>query len=26
LPRTSFSVAIRAAEQLRPDHPIDSVQ
>jgi GNAT superfamily N-acetyltransferase len=26
LPRTSFSVAIRAPERLRPDHPIDPVQ
>lgn len=26
LPRTSFSVAIRATESLRPDHPIDPVQ
>ena len=26
LPRTSFSLAIRAPELLRPDHPIDPVQ
>jgi GNAT superfamily N-acetyltransferase len=26
LPRTSFTVALRASEALRPDHPIDPVQ